>query len=80
MVFFTIALVPLILIPFFSTAIAIIVNIQLAKAEHTETASDTLKQAITTMDMTVEGFVSSQGYKNQEQRDALLQTLEPIAV
>jgi len=28
----------------------------------------------------VEGFVSSQGYKNQEQRDALLQTLEPIAV
>ena len=52
----------------------------LAKAEQTETASDTLKQAITTMDMTVEGFVSSQGYKNQEQRDALLQTLEPIAV
>ena len=52
----------------------------LAKAEHTDTASDTLKQAITTMDMTVEGFVSSQGYKNQEQQDALLQTLEPIAV
>ncbi len=52
----------------------------LAKAEHTDTAADTLKQAITTMDMTVEGFVSSQGYKNQEQRDALLQTLEPIAV
>jgi hypothetical protein len=45
-----------------------------------DTASDTLKQAITTMDMTVEGFVSSQGYKNQDQRDALLQTLEPIAV
>jgi TolB-like protein/class 3 adenylate cyclase len=52
----------------------------LAKAEQTETASDTLKQAITTMDMTVEGFVSSQGYKNQEKRDELLQTLEPIAV
>ena len=52
----------------------------LAKAEQTETASATLKQAVTTMDMTVEGFVSSQGYKNQEQRDALLQTLEPIAV
>jgi hypothetical protein len=30
--------------------------------------------------MTVEGFVSSQGYKNQEKRDELLQTLEPIAV
>ena len=52
----------------------------LSKAEQTETASDTLKQAITTMDMTVEGFVSSQGYKNQEKRDELLQTLEPIAV
>jgi tetratricopeptide (TPR) repeat protein len=52
----------------------------LAKAEQTETASDTLKQAITTMDMTVEGFVSSQGYKNQVKRDELLQTLEPIAV
>ena len=52
----------------------------LAKAEQTETASDTLKQAIITMDMTVEGFVSSQGYKNQEKRDELLQTLEPIAV
>ena len=52
----------------------------LAKAEQTKTASDTLKQAITTMDMTVEGFVSSQGYKNQVKRDELLQTLEPIAV
>ena len=52
----------------------------LAKAEQTETASATLKQAVTTMDMSVEGFVSSQGYKNQEQQDALLQTLEPIAV
>jgi len=30
--------------------------------------------------MSVEGFVNSQGYKNQEQQDALLQTLEPIAV
>ena len=52
----------------------------LAKAEQTETASATLKQAVTTMDMSVEGFVNSQGYKNQEQQDALLQTLEPIAV
>ena len=52
----------------------------LAKAEQTEKASDTLKQAITTMDMTVERFVSAQGYKDQEKRDELLQTLEPIAV
>ena len=52
----------------------------LAKTEQTEKATETLKQAITTMDMTVERFVNSQEYKEQEKCDELLETLNAIAV
>ena len=50
----------------------------LAKSEQTEKATETLKQAITTHDMTVERFVASQEYKDQEKREELLETLQTI--
>jgi len=52
----------------------------LAKSEQTEKATETLKQAITTHDMTVERFVASQEYKDQEKREELLETLQTITV
>ena len=52
----------------------------LAKTEQPEKATETLKQAITTMDMTVDRFVDSQEYKEQEKRKELLETLQAISV
>jgi Tfp pilus assembly protein PilF len=51
-----------------------------SKAEKAEKATETLKQAITSMDMTVERFINSQEYKEQENREELSKTLQAISL